>query len=85
MVIFVASPAVSALLSFIIPGLGQLVSGQAKVGLLFFLGAAVIGICVYLVPPDSLFYYIFGTLYFVLWLFNIINAYSTAEPAEEAK
>lgn len=50
---------IAAILSFIIPGLGQALSGDLKRGIMFFIGAAIIGLIVWII--------------FKNWLATIIN------------
>ena len=50
---------IAAILSFIIPGLGQALSGDVKKGIIFFVGAIVLGIIVAFLLRD--------------WLASIIN------------
>lgn len=52
-----------ALLSFFIPGLGQLVKGEVGKGILIFIGF-IIGIFLFVVPG------------MILWIWQIIDAYN---------
>lgn len=67
------SPAVAALLSFLIPGIGQLYCGETKKGVIFF----VLGI-VFALSMVVLVGYV---LYPIFWLYNIYDAYKTAKKA----
>jgi TM2 domain-containing membrane protein YozV len=55
---------VPAIMSFFIPGLGQLIKGQPLKGLLFFLGVCV-GLAFFIIP---------GVF---IWLWSIIDAYNS--------
>ena len=48
----------AAILSFIIPGLGQAISGDIKKGVIFFVGAIVLGLIVSLIFRNWLVYII---------------------------
>jgi TM2 domain-containing membrane protein YozV len=77
-VIKVKQPLLSAVLSFVVPGLGQIYNGQAKKGIIllagyllmwiasFFLMFVLIGFCLMLVP-------------IVIWLYAMYDAYVTAD------
>jgi TM2 domain-containing membrane protein YozV/ribosomal protein S27AE len=64
------SPGLAAVLSFFIPGLGQIYNGQIGKGLLLLvlamLSAGLIIIIIGIIP------------YLIIWLFSIFDAYSTA-------
>jgi TM2 domain-containing membrane protein YozV len=57
------SHGVPALLSFFIPGLGQIVKGQAGKGILIFIGF-FIGLVAFVIPGV------------ILWIWQIIDAYN---------
>ena len=59
---------VPALLSFFVPGLGQLVKGQVGKAILFFIGAIICAILMFVL--------IGIILYPLLWLYNIYDAYT---------
>lgn len=54
---------VPAILSFFIPGLGQIIKGQAGKGILIFIGV-IVGLVMFVVP---------GVL---IWLWQIVDAYN---------
>ena len=56
----------AAVLSFFVPGLGQIYNGQIGTGLLFFFGTAI-GFLFLVVPG------------IVLWIYGIYHAYKNAE------
>ena len=60
----------AAILSFIIPGLGQAVAGDVKKGVIFFVGAIVIGIIAGLIFRN-----------WVLWIIGLIYALYAAYDA----
>jgi TM2 domain-containing membrane protein YozV len=73
----VKSPGLAAVLSFFLPGLGQIYNGQIAKGI-FFLALA------------SLFMWLMGivigfVLYPVLWIYAIYDAYRTAERINAAR
>ncbi|MGA2572789.1 MAG: DUF6677 family protein [Candidatus Methanomethylicaceae archaeon] len=65
------NPALALILSFLLPGLGQIYNGETDKGILMILGAIVCGI---------LELFIIGIfLYLALWIYGMYNAYKTAE------
>ena len=58
-----ASPILAAILSFLIPGLGQALAGDVKKGAIFFVGAIVIWIIASLIFR-----------HWVVWIIDIIYA-----------
>lgn len=65
------SPGLAAVLSFFLPGLGQIYNGQIAKGLFFVVLAAVFGWLTVVV--------IGFLLYPILWVYGIYDAYKTAE------
>lgn len=55
---------VPAILSFFIPGLGQIVKGQVGKGILIFIGVAI-GLVFFVVPGA------------IIWIWQIIDAYNS--------
>ena len=66
-------PALSVILSFFLPGLGQLYNGEARKALLFFIISIVLTIITICTIGIG---YIF---YFPFWIYNMVEAYSTAK------
>lgn len=64
------NPAVAAILSFLINGLGQVYNGQIGRGIAFF----IIGIILFL----TIFVLIGVILYPLFWIYNVYDAYETA-------
>lgn len=62
---------IAAVLSFIFTGLGQIYNGQIGKGIMFIIAGAI---CVLL-----MIILIGFLLYFVLWVYNIYDAYNTAK------
>jgi TM2 domain-containing membrane protein YozV len=61
------SPVIAAILSFFIPGLGQVYNGQGFVKGLMYMVATLIGYMVLIIPG------------MIIWLYGIYNAYSVAK------
>ena len=66
-----ASPLLAAILSFFIPGLGQLYAGHFLRGVLVFIVAGVLALL-------SAAIILVGLLAFIYWRWNIIDAYQLA-------
>jgi TM2 domain-containing membrane protein YozV len=54
------NPIIAAILSFIIPGLGQIVAGETKKGIIFFVIAIVLGVLSALTLFISVIYLIYA-------------------------
>lgn len=63
------NPAISAILSFLIPGLGQIYNEQVGKGISIFIGF-IIGLALFVVPGV------------ILYIWQIFDAYNTAKKAE---
>ncbi|MGA9140517.1 MAG: hypothetical protein WBZ29_09850 [Methanocella sp.] len=61
------NPIIAAILSFFIPGLGQVYSGESFLKGLMFLAGTIIGYLLLIIPGLA------------IWLYGIYNAYSTAK------
>lgn len=59
--------AIAAILSFFVPGLGQMCQGRAEAGICFFLGCGVLAIAAAVLWPLAL-------LAVPLWLWNVVDA-----------
>lgn len=74
-----ASPIVAAILSAIIPGLGQFYCGSLMRGLIIFIVALFLGsilaFIILIFPPVGL---ISGIIPLLYWLWNIYDAYTLA-------
>lgn len=66
------NPIIAAILSFIIPGLGQIIAGETKKGIIFFVIAIVIGI----LSAVSLF---ISIIYFIYVIYVAYDAYQLAK------
>ncbi len=65
------NPIIAAILSFFIPGLGQVYSGESFLKGLMFLAGTIIGYLLLIIPGLA------------IWLYGIYNAYSTAKKVNE--
>lgn len=65
------SSGLAAILSFLIPGLGQIYNGEIMKGVLFIVLALVFAVLI--------FFLIGIPLYFILWIYGIYDAYQGAE------
>jgi TM2 domain-containing membrane protein YozV len=65
------NPVIAAILSFFIPGLGQVYNGEGFLKGLIYLIATLIGYLLLVLPG------------LVIWLYGIYNAYSTAKKVNE--
>ncbi|MCE5295900.1 MAG: DUF5683 domain-containing protein [Euryarchaeota archaeon] len=65
------SEGLAAVLSFLIPGLGQIYNGQIGKGLIMIIAAIVCGVLMLLL--------IGIVLYLILWVWGIYDAYNTAK------
>jgi TM2 domain-containing membrane protein YozV len=78
--IMMKSPALAAILSLLIPGLGQMYAGRIGkgIGILLFMGIlAIVSFILSFVVVG-----IFGWIvYFIVWVWNIFDAYSLASRA----
>lgn len=71
------NPGVSAVLSTLIPGLGQIYNGQLRKGIpLLVLSIALLAFSPAIRIPERLVAYL---LYLVLWMLGIVDAYKSAE------
>jgi TM2 domain-containing membrane protein YozV len=71
------STGIAAVLSFLIPGLGQIYNGQIGKGILFI----IVGVILFL----TIFIFIGIILYPLFWIFNIYDAYNTAKQINAGK
>lgn len=69
------NPGVAVVLSFFIPGLGQIYNGQIMKGIIFIILASVFGFL-----TEVLIGYI---LYPLFWIYNLYDAYNTAKVINE--
>lgn len=69
------NPGVAVLLSFFIPGLGQIYNGQIMKGIVFIILASIFGFLTVV-----LIGYI---LYPLFWIYNLYDAYNTAREINE--
>jgi TM2 domain-containing membrane protein YozV len=65
------NPGVAAILSFIIPGLGQIYNGEIRKGILYLIG--------YLIAFASITIFVGFLAAPVIWIYGMIDAYKTAE------
>ena len=65
------NPGLAAVLSFFVPGLGQIYNGQIGKGIAFIIGAVISGFLTMLI--------IGFITYPVLWIWAMVDAYKTAE------
>ncbi|KKG08810.1 hypothetical protein EO95_13750 [Methanosarcina sp. 1.H.T.1A.1] len=79
------NPGIAAVLSFFIPGLGQIYNGQIMKGIIFFILASI-GIVFIILA------FLFGfraivligyILYPLFWIYNLYDAYNTARKINE--
>lgn len=73
----VKSAGISAVLSYVYPGLGQIYNGQIGKGIIFL----IIGVILIL----TMFLLIGFILYPLFWVYNIYDAYNTAKMINEHK
>jgi len=66
-----ASPLLAAILSFFIPGLGQFYAGHFFRGVFVFIGAIIL----FVISAATI---ILGIIYFIYWVWNIVDAYQLA-------
>ena len=65
------NPVLAAILSFILPGIGQIYNGQINEGIVFIIAA---------ITCNFLRYLLIGyPLYIAVWIFGIIDAYNVAK------
>jgi TM2 domain-containing membrane protein YozV len=69
------NPFLSAFLSFLIPGLGQIYTGKIMRGIVLIIAALILSTATTLLTIFA------GILYIVLWLYAIYDAYITAKAA----
>jgi TM2 domain. len=65
------NPIIAAILSFIIPGLGQIIAGETKKGIIFFVIALVLG------ALSGVIIFI-GVIYFIYAIYVAYDAYKLA-------
>jgi TM2 domain-containing membrane protein YozV len=70
------NPIIAAILSFIIPGLGQIIAGETKKGLIFLVVAIVLGIIVGAISS------MIGIISLIFALYAAYDAYQLAGAAE---
>jgi len=71
------NPGVSAVLSTLVPGLGQVYNGQFRKGIpLLVLSIASLAFAPAIRIPERFAVYM---LYFILWMIGIVDAYKSAE------
>lgn len=70
------NPIIAAILSFIIPGLGQIIAGETKKGLIFLVVAIVLGLLVGAISS------MIGIISFIFALYAAYDAYQLAGAAE---
>lgn len=70
------NPIIAAILSFIIPGLGQIIAGETKKGLIFLVVAIVLGIIVGAISS------MIGIISLIFALYAAYDAYQLASAAE---
>lgn len=70
------NPIIVAILSFIIPGLGQIIAGETKKGLIFLVVAIVLGLLVGAISS------MIGIISFIFALYAAYDAYQLASAAE---
>lgn len=69
------NPGIAAVLSFFIPGLGQIYNGQIMKGIIFIVLASIFG---------ALTLVLIGyILYPLFWIYNLYDAYNTAKRINE--
>jgi len=74
--VYIANPIIALILSFIIPGLGQLYNRDYIKGIVLIILAILFG---YLYA-NILFYLII--LYIIIWLYGMYDAYTTAKTSQ---
>lgn len=65
------NPLIAAILSFIIPGLGQIIAGETKKGIIFFVIALILG------ALSGVIIFI-GVIYFIYAIYVAYDAYKLA-------
>jgi len=70
------NPIIAAILSFIIPGLGQIIAGETKKGLIFLVVAIVLGLLVGAISS------MLGIISLVFAIYAAYDAYQLAGAAE---
>ncbi|KAF5086821.1 hypothetical protein [Methanobacterium aggregans] len=70
------NPIIAAILSFIIPGLGQIIAGETKKGLIFLVVAIVLGLLVGAISS------MIGIISFLFALYAAYDAYQLTSAAE---
>lgn len=80
-IVITKNPGLSAILSFFIPGLGQIYNGSIIIGIAFFIIELLLaGIGLSLIRTLRLKEGVaFMLICLILWMYNIHNAYKTAE------
>lgn len=71
------STGVAAVLSFIIPGLGQIYNGQIGKGIIFIIISVILAFTIFIL--------IGFVLYPIFWIYNIYDAYETAKKINAGK
>ena len=67
----IKNPGIAAVLSFFIPGLGQIYNGQIGKGILFIITGVILALMIIIV--------IGIILYPIFWIYNIYDSYTTAQ------
>ena len=70
------NPIIAAILSFIIPGLGEIYVGKTMMGIVFVIVVLILSAAIYMVT----FYA--WIIYIVLWLYAIYDSYTSAKALE---
>lgn len=65
------SPGLAAVLSFLIPGLGQLYNGDVLAGVMLFIAVVACVVTSFFIVP--------AFIALILWVWGIVNAYNAAE------
>jgi TM2 domain-containing membrane protein YozV len=71
------SAGLAVVFSFFIPGLGQIYNGQIGKGILFIIVGAILAL--------TIFVLVGFILYPIFWIYNLYDAYSTAEKINAGK
>lgn len=76
------NPGLAAIASFFIPGIGQIYSGEVRKGIGFIIIGVIFGsIALILLLQHRMMgpFLVSGASYLLLWMYNIYDAYRTAE------
>ncbi|AUB55217.1 MULTISPECIES: hypothetical protein [Methanobacterium] len=70
------NPIIAAILSFLIPGLGEIYAGKTMMGIILVIIAIILTAAIYMVT----FYA--WIVYIIVWIYSIYDSYTTAKALE---